>query len=82
MEDGEKKELELWKKKGEVVDEEKRGMGKKIEDRDRDIEGYEKNNNPSQIVDYFFSTYLNENSENEKIDFLKSKNLPYPDWLV
>ena len=37
------------------------------------IEGYEKNNNPTQIVDYFFSTYLNENSENEKIDFLKSK---------
>ena len=34
------------------------------------IEGYEKNNNPTQIVDYFFSTYLNENSENEKIDLL------------
>ena len=34
------------------------------------IEGYEKNHNPTQIVDYFFSTYLNENSENEKIDLL------------
>lgn len=32
------------------------------------IEGYQKNNNPSEIVEDFFTTYLNTSSEKEKID--------------
>ena len=34
------------------------------------IEGYQKNNNPSEIVEDFFTTYLNTSSEKEKIDLL------------
>ena len=34
------------------------------------IEGYQKNNNPSQIVEDFFAIYLNKSSEKEKIALL------------
>ena len=34
------------------------------------IEGYQKNNNPTQIVEDFFNTYLNKSNETEKIALL------------
>ena len=34
------------------------------------VEGYNNNNNPTQIVDNFFTIYLNKSSEKEKIAFL------------
>ena len=34
------------------------------------IEGYKKNRNPSEIVEVFFKTYLNESNDKERIDLL------------
>jgi len=34
------------------------------------VEGYDKNNNPSQIVEFFFNTYLKDSDEKEKITLL------------
>ena len=34
------------------------------------IEGYKKNNNPSQIVEDFFETYLNKSSGNDRVVLL------------
>ena len=34
------------------------------------IEGYKKNNNPSQIVEDFFETYLNKSSGNDRVALL------------
>ena len=34
------------------------------------VEGYDKNNNPSQIVEFFFNTYFKDSDEKEKITLL------------
>jgi len=34
------------------------------------IEGYQKNKNPSEIVEFFFKTYLKESNQKERIDLL------------